>query len=146
LLTQKGLLEEELYIEGLNKLRNIMKNKSFHFIFFLPLLIALSCDNGNVNLNKSNSEKAFAKIDLKNSNSFTKEERRKAYNTSLNSVNNKKSLLKKNVTYNGYGSSVKEKKKSNQKEVDVIKKKPKKKSAYRKDMLNSQIYSAYSTN
>ena len=44
-----------------------MKNKSFHFIFFLPLLIALSCDNGNVNLNKSNSEKAFAKIDLKNS-------------------------------------------------------------------------------
>ena len=122
-----------------------MNKISFQFIF-LVIAILWSCNNNSAQNTSDNSENAFAKIDLKNSNSFTKEERRKAYNNSLNSISNKKALLKNNVTYNGYGASVKQKKKPNEKEVDEIKKPSKKKSAYRKDMLNSQIYSAYSTN
>ena len=57
-----------------------MNKISFQFIF-LAIVILWSCDNNNSSINTSNnSENAFAKIDLKNSNSFTKEERRKAYN------------------------------------------------------------------
>ena len=87
-----------------------MNKISFQFIFLI-ISILWSCNNNSAQNTSDNSENAFAKIDLKNSNSFTKEERRKAYNNSLNSISNKKALLKNNVTYNGYGASIKQKKK-----------------------------------
>lgn len=115
----------------------------------LLLFLSISCENSNkTNPSLSDkSEEAFAKIDQKNNDAFTAEDRRKAFNKSVSSIEKTRNSLKNNVTYNGYGSNATPKK-TNLIESNIkSEKQPKKKSVYSSSaQSNSQIYSAYSTN
>ena len=113
------------------------------------LLLFISCENSDKTSSSlsDKSEEAFAKIDQKNNDAFTTEDRRKAFNKSVNSIGKTRNSLKNNVTYNGYGANATSKKTSLVESNIKRKKQPKKKSIYSSSaQSNSQIYSAYSTN
>ena len=122
-----------------------------NYILFTSILsMFVFCENSENN--KSNlidkSEEAFARIDKKNIDAFTKEDRRRAFNNSVSTIEKTKKSLSNNVSYNGYGSSSISKKTTlaNNSKVET-KKQRKKKSAYSApNALNSQVFSAYSTN
>ena len=116
-------------------------------LLFLFFVTCESSDKTTSSLSDK-SEEAFAKIDKKNNDAFTLEDRRKAFNKSVSSIEKKRNSLKNNVTYNGYGTNTNPVKSSlaNSK-VDTKKQSKKKKSIYNSSgQSNSQIYSAYSTN
>jgi len=124
-----------------------MYNNSF--LLTLLLLFFISCENSDKTSSSSNdkSEDAFAKIDKKNNGSFTTEDRRKAFNKSVSSIENRRNSLKNNITYSGYGANTNSKKTNLLENKVETKKQPKKKSIYSSSaQSNSQVYSAYSTN
>ena len=120
-------------------------------IFFCGLIISLSslfsCEDET---NKNNADAAFNKIDSKNKNAFTSADRKKKYDASIASSEKVKSSLKQNASYNGYGASSSPKKSissSKKKEkVATTESSPTKTKPYRPKSINSQVYSAYSTN
>ena len=121
-----------------------------YILFTTFLLMFIFCENSDKTKSdfRDNSEEAFAKIDKKNNGAFTKEDRRKAFNKSLSSMEKTKNSLKNNVSYNGYGANLTPKKTSIVSDNEVKpKKRRKKKSAYSApNSLNAQVFSAYSTN
>jgi hypothetical protein len=125
----------------------MFRNSIFFTLLFLLFIFCESSVKTNSNLG-DNSEEAFAKIDKKNNGAFTKEDRRKAFNKSLSSMEKTKNSLKNNVSYNGYGANLTPKKTSIVSNSEVKpKKERKKKSAYSApNSLNAQVFSAYSTN
>ena len=85
-----------------------------YILFTTFLLMFIFCENSDKTKSdfRDNSEEAFAKIDKKNNGAFTKEDRRKAFNKSLSSMEKTKNSLKNNVSYNGYGANLTPKKTS----------------------------------
>ncbi|MFL2603447.1 MAG: hypothetical protein ACJ0PP_00760 [Flavobacteriaceae bacterium] len=116
----------------------------------LVILFAHNCAADKSEQNQSkNARDSFSKIDKKDQALFTKEERKKRYENSLAISNGNKSSLKKNVTYNGYGSKSNTKKNSVKKKINNTEKK-KKKASYLNSSGNSAnqnlITLPYSTN
>ena len=114
-------------------------------ILFVLIFTFFSCQEKEKSSNSA--EAAFAKIDMKNENLFTEEDKKRSYEKSIAISNERNTSLRKNVTYNGYGASSnknqynsKSKKKSN-----TTKKKKSANYSYKKSS-SSQTYSAYSTN
>jgi len=120
-----------------------MMSKAISFLFCLGLIF-FSCGETSNN-DEDEALKAFNKIDLKEENLFTKEDRRNNYKNSVSQNIDKKSSLKKNVSYNGYGSSPtkKENATKNKKSNKNIKTK---KVNYSYQNSSPQTYSTYSTN
>ena len=116
-------------------------------IYLVSFMFIVSC-SGNGNSNDEKAEEAFAKIDKKTEALFTKEDRKKSYQNSIAIVAEKSKSLKKNVTYNGYGASVKKNQPSidSKKTTKASSKKKSGKSYSYKRTSSSQTYSAYSTN
>ena len=117
------------------------------FSFFISMaLIFVSCNEKSSN--KTSSEEvlnAFSKIDAKNQNLFTQQDRKINYKNSVAVNIDKKSSLKKNVSYNGYGSnSVKQSDASKKKKSSSPKNK--KKTNYSYKSKTPQTFSTYSTN
>ena len=121
-----------------------MKLKSITFI--VSSLILVSCIENEKS--SSSAEDAFAKIDKKTESLFTKEDRKKSYQNSVALSEEKSNSFKKNITYNGYGASVKNNKTNNKSKSELNSSSEKKKKvnySYRRTS-SSQTYSAYSTN
>ena len=118
-----------------------MKSLGYLLILF-PLLMFNTCSEVDAKENKSRSN-AFDNIDKRDKKLFTKEERIKSYNNSVNKAESLKKSLTSNTNsgYSGYGSLTNKKKKV-EKEGLQITKKAKVKS---KPKVNLQ-FSAYSTN
>tara|TARA_A100001011_G_scaffold394767_1_gene487946 strand:- start:1436 stop:1795 length:360 start_codon:yes stop_codon:yes gene_type:complete len=114
-------------------------------ILFLALGYFYSCSERNDSNSDSTVIDAFAKIDKKEEGFFTKEDRRKNYKNSLVNNLDKKESLEKNISYNGYGSSKKQKEKN---KLTSLKLKSKNKKTNYSYQTNSapQTYSTYSTN
>lgn len=120
---------------------------SKYFSFFcIVTLIFISCDEKNSKQSTSDEViDAFSKIDEKSKNLFTQEDRKNNYKNSIAVNIDKKSSLKKNVSYNGYGSnSVKQSNISKKKKSSNLKNK--KKSNYSYKSKTPQTFSTYSTN
>jgi hypothetical protein len=109
----------------------MFRNSIFFTLLFLLFIFCESSVKTNSNLG-DNSEEAFAKIDKKNNGAFTKEDRRKAFNKSLSSMEKTKNSLKNNVSYNGYGANSTPKKTSIVSNNEV---KPKKKNVRKKVLI-----------
>ena len=119
-------------------------------IIIFSSIFILNCSDKNSDQKKSKDARdSFSKIDKKDQALFTKEERKKRYENSLAISNENKSSLKKNVTYNGYGSKSNTKKNSVKKKINNTEKK-KKKASYLNSPGNSAnqnlITLPYSTN
>ena len=116
------------------------------FSFFITVgLIFISCDEKKSNSNNEEVLNAFSKIDAKSQNLFTQEDRKYNYKNSVAVNIDKKSSLKKNVSYNGYGSnSVKQS--DNSKKKKSSSPKNKKKTNYSYKSKTPQTFSTYSTN
>ena len=117
-------------------------------IIIFSSIFILNCSDKNSDQQKSKDARdSFSKIDKKDQALFTKEERKKRYENSLAISNENKSSLKKNVTYNGYGSKSNTKKNSVKKKINN---KEKKKASYLNSPGNSAnqnlITLPYSTN
>ena len=117
-----------------------MKSLSFLLILF-PLLILNTCSEADAKESKTRSN-AFDNIDKRDKKLFTKEERIKSYNNSVNKAESLKKSLTSNTNtgYSGYGSSTTKKK--------IVEKNPQKN---KKVKVNSKVkaniqFSAYSTN
>ena len=117
-----------------------MKSLSYLLILF-PLLILNTCSEADAKESKTRSN-AFDNIDKRDKKLFTKEERIKSYNNSVNKAESLKKSLTSNTNtgYSGYGSSTTKKK--------IAEKKPQKN---KKVKVNSKVkaniqFSAYSTN
>ena len=119
-------------------------------LFFLILITSFiySCGNqGDKNTVNDKSLEAFQKVDNKKKVLFTKEDRQKKYEESIALRKKTRTSLAENVTYSGYGASSSTKKStSTKKDKDVKESFQKKKIKYNSKSLNSQVYSAYSTN
>ena len=104
--------------------------------------IFYSCSDAKAKEGKTNSN-AFDNIDKRDKKLFTKEERIKSYNNSVNKAESLKKSLTSNTNsgYSGYGSLTNKKKKVEKKDLQITKK-GKVKS---KPKVNLQ-FSAYSTN
>ncbi len=117
------------------------------FSFFISMaLIFVSCNEKSSNQTSSEEVlNAFSKIDAKNQNLFTQQDRKIYYKNSVAVNIDKKSSLKKNVSYNGYGSnSVKQSNISKKEKVKSSEKN--KKNNYTYKSKTPQTYSTYSTN
>lgn len=122
-------------------------NKKFISVLII-ILNLLGCKTEGTGLSSSKSKvDAFAKIDKKSKKLFTKDDRIENYKKSVSQSENLKISLNKNANYSGYGATAINKK-SQKLKKDKIKKGnlPKKKANYDSKSLNSQVYSAYSTN
>lgn len=121
-------------------------SKYFSFFCIVTTLIFISCDEKNSKQSTSDEViDAFSKIDAKSQNLFTQEDRKNNYKNSVAVNIDKKSSLKKNVSYNGYGSnSVKQSNTSKKKKSSSPKNK--KKSDYSYKSKTPQTFSTYSTN
>lgn len=114
--------------------------------FWSVILIFVSCSEKNSNQTSSDEVlNAFSKIDAKSQNLFTQEDRKNNYKNSVAVNIDKKSSLKKNVSYNGYGSnSVKQSDASKKKKSSSPKNK--KNINYSYKSKTPQTFSTYSTN
>ncbi len=117
-----------------------MKSLSY-LLILLPLLMFDSCSEADAKESKNRSS-AFDNIDKRDKKLFTKEERIKSYNTSVNKAESLKKSLTSNTNsgYSGYGSST-TKKKNLRKDLQKT----------NKVKVNSKVkaniqFSAYSTN
>ena len=101
-----------------------------------------TCSEVDAKESKSRSN-AFDNIDKRDKKLFTKEERIKSYNNSINKAESLKKSLTSNTNsgYSGYGSSTNKKKKVEKKDLA----KNKKNESKSKPKVNIQ-FSAYSTN
>ena len=111
------------------------------FLLILLLSIIYSCSDAEAKQKKSKSN-VFENIDKRDKKLFTKEERIKSYNNSVNKAESLKKSLTSNTNsgYSGYGSSTTKKK--------IVEKNPQKN---KKVKVNSKVkaniqFSAYSTN
>ena len=120
-----------------------MMSKAISLLFCLGLIF-FSCGE-TANNDEDEALKAFNKIDLKEENLFTKEDRRNNYKNSVSQNIYKKSSLKKNVSYNGYGSSPTKKENATKKKKSNKNIKTKKVN-YSYQSSSPQTYSTYSTN
>ena len=118
-----------------------MKSLGYLLILF-PLLMFNTCSEVDAKESKSRSN-AFDNIDKRDKKLFTKEERIKSYNNSVNKAESLKKSLTSNTNsgYSGYGSLTNKKKKVEKEDLEITKK-AKVKS---KPKVNLQ-FSAYSTN
>lgn len=116
-----------------------------YFLVGFFVFIFLSCNNEDKNSSAGGALEAFSKIDKKNENLFTQEDRRNKFKNSIVRNLDKKESLSKNVSYNGYGSttSKKEKTTKNQKSKKNIKNK---RVNYSYKSSSPQTFSTYSTN
>ncbi len=118
-----------------------MKSLSYLLILF-PLLMLNTCSEADAKESKTRSN-AFDNIDKRDKKLFTKEERIKSYNNSVNKAESLKKSLTSNTNsgYSGYGSLNNKKKKVEKEDLQ----KAKKVKVKSKPKVNLQ-FSAYSTN
>ena len=109
------------------------------------VLLIFSCSDENKSISGEDALEAFSKIDKKNENLFTQEDRKNKFKNSIVRNLHKKESISKNVTYNGYGSTPSKKQniKINKKSTKNIK--PKKLN-YSYQNSSPQTFSTYSTN
>ncbi len=74
-----------------------------HILISFFALGLLSCGSENKNSSGEDALEAFSKIDKKNENLFTQEDRKNKFKNSIVRNLDKKESLSKNVSYNGYG-------------------------------------------
>tara|TARA_A100001011_G_scaffold339521_1_gene371018 strand:- start:287 stop:664 length:378 start_codon:yes stop_codon:yes gene_type:complete len=112
------------------------------------ILILISCQTEVAGSSSSKSKvDAFAKIDKKSKKLFTKDDRIENYKKSVSQSESLKKSLNKNANYSGYGATAINKKSQKLNKVKTKKENlPKKKTNYGSKSINSQVYSAYSTN
>ena len=121
-----------------------MFGKNHVLIGFFALGL-LSCSTENKSPSGEDALEAFSKIDKKNENLFTQEDRKNKFKNSIVRNLDKKESLSKNVSYNGYGSTPS--KKDNSSNNKKSKKDTKtKKVNYSYQNNSPQTYSTYSTN
>ena len=109
------------------------------------ILLIFSCSDENKSISGEDALEAFSKIDKKNENLFTQEDRKNKFKNSIVRNLDKKESLSKNVSYNGYGATPS--KKGNTSNNKKSKKDTKtKKVNYSYQNNSPQTYSTYSTN
>ena len=114
----------------MNRIKKIIFLLFFSFLYY-------SCSNANAEIHNSKSN-AFDKIDKRDKNLFTKQERIESYNNSRNKLSNVKAALKANSGYSGYGTKKSQKKITTKKEIKAKK--------ISRPKLSNAEFSAYSTN
>ena len=124
-----------------------MINRITFNISVLIMLFFVGCKTKENTSKKSDGVEAFSKIDKKSESLFTKKDRVNNYKKSIAKAESLNKSLKENANYIGYGATAINKK-SQKLKKDKTKKEnlPKKKTNYDSKSLNSQVYSAYSTN
>ena len=115
-------------------------------LFFCISLFFSSCKETSSNNGEDEVLKAFNKIDIKEENLFTKEDRKNNYKNSISQNLDKKVSLKSKVTYNGYGAKTNKKTNKTQSESSINSNSPSKKVNYSYQSNSPQTYSTYSTN
>ena len=115
-----------------------------HVLIGFFALVLLSCSSENKSSSGEDVLKAFSKIDKKNENLFTQEDRKNKFKNSIVRNLDKKESLSKNVSYNGYGSTPS--KKDNTKNKTSKKNIKTKKVNYSYQNNSPQTFSTYSTN
>ena len=124
-----------------------MINRITFNISILITLFFVGCKTQENNSKKSDGVEAFSKIDKKSESLFTKKDRVNNYKKSIAKAESLNKSLKQNANYSGYGATAinnkSQKLKKDKTEKETI---PKKKTNYDSKSLNSQVYSAYSTN
>ena len=124
-----------------------MINRITFNISVLIMLFFVGCKTKENTSKKSDGVEAFSKIDKKSESLFTKKDRVNNYKKSIAKAESLNKSLKQNANYSGYGATAinnkSQKLKKDKTEKENI---PKKKTNYDSKSLNSQVYSAYSTN
>ena len=114
-----------------------------NFISFALIFFFFSCEDSKSDASSSSkAEDAFSKIDKKSESLFTKQDRVNNYKKSIAKAESLNKSLKENANYSGYGATTVNKKSPKLKKENS----PKKKVNYGSKSINSQVYSAYSTN
>ncbi|MAV78634.1 MAG: hypothetical protein CMC22_00075 [Flavobacteriaceae bacterium] len=111
------------------------------------MLFFVGCKTQENKSKESDGVEAFSKIDKKSESLFTKKDRVNNYKKSIAKAESLNKSLKENANYSGYGATAINNKSQKLKE-DKTKTENilKKKTNYDSKSLNSQVYSAYSTN
>ena len=119
-----------------------------NFISFALIFFFFSCEDSKSDASSSSkAEDAFSKIDKKSESLFTKQDRVNNYKKSIAKAESLNKSLKDNANYSGYGATAVNKKNSKTKKEKIKKENlSKKKVNYGSKSINSQVYSAYSTN
>ncbi len=124
-----------------------MINRITFNISILIMLFFVGCKTQENKSKESDGVEAFSKIDKKSESLFTKKDRVNNYKKSIAKAESLNKSLKENANYSGYGATAinnksQKLKKDKTKKENILKKK----TNYDSKSLNSQVYSAYSTN